>query len=128
MTIFAPVALAMLPRPTGSRPIPIVVTSTIVPPPTLLKWPTSSIASSSLRSRRLVALLNGSYRMRPRLLSETGSYALAFAVASTGGWNTTVKSMKRCSCIEVIPTSAGSMSPRTVLTLPFMRFALLVLE
>ena len=59
---------------------------------------------------------------------ETGSYALAFAVASTGGWNTTVKSMKRCSCIEVIPISAGSMSPRTVLTLPFMRLALLVLE
>ena len=73
-------------------------------------------------------LPNGLYRTRPRLLSETGSYALAFAVASTGGWNTTVKSMKRCSCIEVIPTSAGSMSPRTVLTLPFMRIELLVLD
>ena len=70
--MFTPVALEILARPIGSRPIPMLVTSTSVPPPNCLYSPTSSMAVWTSSSRPLSRFGLNRCRILPSVSCDTG--------------------------------------------------------
>jgi hypothetical protein len=73
MTMLRPVARAICRRPWGSRPIPMLVASTMVSPPARLKRVVSPIAVSMSRSRLLSRFVWPPKLMLPSRSMVTGA-------------------------------------------------------
>ena len=78
-------ALETLERPIGSRPIPMLDTSTSVPPPYCLNSPTSSMAVRTSSSRPLSRFGLNRCRILPSVSWETGFSKKARSLALGDG-------------------------------------------
>src|SRR5579885_871829 len=102
----------------GSRPIPTLVGSTTVRPPSSTKRSSSSTAASLSNRLQLSRLRKGLRRSSPSMEMSIGRSARAMSPAQHGLRHQLEASSRICSCIRVIPSSSTGTGPRTVMTRP----------
>ena len=101
--------------------MPMLVSSTSVPPPRFRNSMASSIAVCSSATNQLSLIgLRARVRSSLSMVSSCSHRYQSVAGVLSSGWYVLVVATNRCSCIRVIPSWSGSMGPRTVITLPTM--------
>src|SRR5471030_2069391 len=116
--MFKPVSLEMRCKALGSRPIPILVGSTTVSPPSARNFINSSTARSTSNSWQLSRLINGLSCNSPRFSIFTGISAICRSLQQQGGTHFPEASSKICSCIRVTPSCSTGNGPSTVMAKP----------
>ena len=119
ITMLSPVARETRSSPTGSRWMPVLVTSTIESPPILRNSIASRMARSSserIQLSKIDRLVLARWRFSS--VSFSPQRATSEAGESSSGATCFASAMNRCSCMIVTPRSPGSIGPVTVMILP----------
>src|SRR5471032_1170638 len=116
--MFRPVRREMRCKALGSRPIPILVGSTTVSPPSARYFINSSIAKSASNNWQLSRLIKGLCCNSPRFSIFTGISAICRSLQQQGGTHLPEASSRICSCISVTPSFSTASGPSTVMAKP----------